>query len=256
MNFDDALKRYLPRVWFRSKFIKYKYLGRGEPELRLLRHLVAPGSTAIDAGASIGMFAAEMALHAGKVLAFEANPQVAAFTRAVAPRNVEVVNVALSRQAGRATLRMPKNRKGHGVTELATIDRRPAAGADDVIALEVETRRLDDFAIRDCSFIKIDVEGHEEAVLEGAAALIAAQRPTLMIELIEEFNPGATARLSARFATLSYDCYFLSGGRLHPAAAFDPARDQDRSSRDYVANFLFIPAERNARLRALLRQAP
>jgi hypothetical protein len=24
MNFDDALKHHLPRVWFRFKFIKYK----------------------------------------------------------------------------------------------------------------------------------------------------------------------------------------------------------------------------------------
>ena len=29
-------------------------------------------------------------------------------------------------------------------------------------------KRLDDFAIANCSFIKIDVEGHEEAVLDGA----------------------------------------------------------------------------------------
>ena len=84
MNFDDALKRYLPRVWFRFKFIKYKYLGRGEPELRLIRHLVEPGTIAIDVGASIGMYSAEMARYAGKVLAFEPNPDVAAFTRAVA----------------------------------------------------------------------------------------------------------------------------------------------------------------------------
>ena len=38
----------------------------------------------------------------GKVIAFEANPQVAAFARMVAARNVEVVNVALSsRRAAR-----------------------------------------------------------------------------------------------------------------------------------------------------------
>ena len=34
-------------------------------------------------------------------------------------------------------------------------------------------KRLDDLAIANCSFIKIDVEGHEEAVLDGASALIA-----------------------------------------------------------------------------------
>ena len=68
MNFDDALKHYLPRVWFRFKFLKYKYLKRGEPELWLIRHLVEPGTTALDVGASIGIYAAEMARYAGKVI--------------------------------------------------------------------------------------------------------------------------------------------------------------------------------------------
>ena len=48
MNFDDALKHYSPRVWFRFKFLKYKFLKRGEPELWLIRHLVEPGTTALD----------------------------------------------------------------------------------------------------------------------------------------------------------------------------------------------------------------
>ena len=90
MNFDDALKHYAPRAWFRFKFLKYKYLKRGEPEIHLIRHLVAPGTTAIDIGCSIGIYAAEMARYANKVIAFEANPAVAQFARAVAPRNVEV----------------------------------------------------------------------------------------------------------------------------------------------------------------------
>jgi FkbM family methyltransferase len=256
MNFDEALKQYLPRVWFRFKFIKYKYLGRGEPELWLLRHVVGAGTTAIDVGASIGMFSAEMARFAGKVLAFEANPDVATFARAVAARNIEVINVALSSHAGRATLRMPTNRKGHGVTELATIDRRSSPHADDGISIDVESKRLDEFGVDDCSFIKIDVEGHEEAVLEGATALIATQRPVLMIELMESFNPGAITRLSARFAAQSYDCFFLSRGVLKPVAAFDVTRDQNVNGSEYIVNFLFIPAEKKERVRGLLAQGP
>jgi FkbM family methyltransferase len=249
MNFDDALKHYLPRIWFGHKFIKYKYFGRGEPELRLIRRLIHPGTTAIDVGASIGMYSAEMARHAARVLAFEANPDVAAVLRSVAARNVQVINAALSSHAGRATLRMPRNRKGHGITELAAIGRAPTA--DDAIAIEVETKRLDDFAVADCSFIKIDVEGHEEAVLDGAASLIATQRPVLMIELIESFNPGVIARLTLRYAS-SHDCFFLSQGVLKPVTEFDAARDQDVNGPEYIVNFLFVPPERKERVRALL----
>ncbi len=249
MNFDDALKHHLPRVWFRLKFLKYKYLKRGEPELWLVRHLVEPGTTALDVGASIGIYAAEMARYAGKVIAFEANPQVAAFTRSVAAANVEVINVALSSSAGRTTLTVPLNAKGRAVTELASIAAREAGtGA----AIEVDTRRLDDFPIAHCSFIKIDVEGHEEAVLDGASALIAAQRPVLMIELVEAFNPGVVARLTERYAKLSYTVFFSKHG-LRPIAEFDAARDQDEAllpSREYVANFFFVPAEKCERVLA------
>ena len=87
-----------------------------------------------------------MARHAAKVLAFEANPAIAAFMRKVAPRNAEVFNVALSAQAGRATLSMPQDRKGHPVTELATLE--PSSDTQGGVALEVETRPLDAFAVR------------------------------------------------------------------------------------------------------------
>jgi FkbM family methyltransferase len=248
MNFDDALKHYSPRVWFRFKFLKYKFLKRGEPELWLIRHLVEPGTTALDVGASIGIYAAEMARYAGNVIAFEANPGVAAFARSVAARNVEVTNVALSSRAGRTTLTVPLNARGRAVTELASIS--PKQQGEKTITIDVETRRLDDFPISNCGFIKIDVEGHEEAVLDGASALIAAQRPVLMIELVEAFNPGVVARLAERYAMLSYGVFFSKDG-LKPIAEFDAARDQVDAllpTREYVANFFFIPREKTERV--------
>jgi FkbM family methyltransferase len=253
MNFDDALKHYLPRVWFRFKFLKYKYLKRGEPELWLIRHLVEPGTTALDVGASIGIYAAEMARYAGKVIAFEANPEVAAFARKIAAYNVEVISVALSSRTGRTTLTVPLNAKGRAITELASIAPKEAVEGSG-ISIEVETQRLDAFPIANCSFIKIDVEGHEEAMLDGASALIAAQRPVLMIELVEAFNPGVVARLTERYAAMSYDIFFSQHG-LRPIAEFDAARDQADAllaTRDYVANFFFIPRERSERLLARL----
>jgi FkbM family methyltransferase len=259
MNFDDALKHYAPRAWFRFKFLKYKYLKRGEPEIHLIRHLVEPGTTAVDIGCSIGIYAAEMARYANKVIAFEANPAVARFARTVAPNNVEVINVALSSSAGRTTLTVPLNAKGRAVTELASIAPKEATGANSV-AIDVETQRLDDFPIANCSFIKIDVEGHEEPVLDGASSLIAAQRPALMIELVETFNPGVVARLAGRYALLSYGCFFLSRGQLRPVVEFNAAHDQDDArlvarhklppGREYISNFIFLPQEKRDRLMA------
>ena len=204
MNFDDALKHYAPRAWFRFKFLKYKYLKRGEPEIHLIRHLVAPGTTAIDIGCSIGIYAAEMARYANKVIAFEANPAVAQFARAVAPRNVEVVNVALSSAPGRATLKIPRNPKGATIDELATIEPGNPLHGGDAATTEIEMKRLDDFAIANCSFIKIDVEGHEEAVLDGAhdADRVAASRADDRTRREPEQRCAGAARGSLRGARL------------------------------------------------------
>lgn len=263
MNFDDTLKHHLPRLWHRLQFFKYKYRGRGEPELALLRHLIAPGSTALDVGCSIGMYATEMARHAAKVMAFEANPRVAAFTAGVVPHNVEVINAALSSAPGRATLRVPLNAKGGEVSELATLHADVGLLSDTIANVVVEAKRLDDFAITNCSFIKIDVEGHEEAVLAGAANLIATQRPILMVELDEGINPGTVQRFATRLAAQNYRGLFLSRGTLHPVAEFNAARDQDQAllrysrktlppGREYINNFVFVPEEKAAQITARL----
>jgi len=143
MNFDDAL-----RAWFRFKFLKDKHFKRGEPEIWLIRHLIEPGTTALDIGCSVGIYAAEMARYAGKVIAFEANPAVARFARAVAPRDVEVINVARSSIAGRVTLKIPRNPKGATTDELGTIEAgnplHPSSGA----SAETEMKRLDDSTSR------------------------------------------------------------------------------------------------------------
>ena len=263
MNFDDALKHYWPAGWFRFKFLKYKYAKRGEPELWLIRHLVERGSTALDVGASIGMYAQEMSHYAARVLAFEANPAVAAFTKRVAAHNVEVINTALSSSAGRATLKIPLNPRGHTIDELATIEPGNFLHAGGGTTADVPMQRLDDFPISNCSFIKVDDEGHEEAMLDGAAALIAAQRPVLMVELNEMFNAGVVARVSACYAAQSYRGFFLSHGKLRPIAEFVAARDQDDAllkytrhtlpaGAEYINNFIFIPDEKCARVLARL----
>ncbi|HEX4958637.1 MAG TPA: FkbM family methyltransferase, partial [Lacibacter sp.] len=48
-----------------------------------------------------------------------------------------------------------------------------------------DIKRLDDFAISNVDFIKIDVEGFETDVLKGAAATLAQHQPVVMIEVFE-----------------------------------------------------------------------
>ena len=67
---------------------------------------------------------------------------------------------------------------------------------------------------------------------------------------MEAFNPGVVARLTERYAVLSYNVFFSKDG-LKPVAEFDVARNQDDAllaAREYVANFFFIPQEKKKEL--------
>lgn len=254
MGITAHVRRVSPRLWFFFKFLRYKYL-IGEREILALRDLVPRGANmALDVGSSIDLYSRALANLVPKVVAFEANPAVATFARAVAPRNVEVINVALSSAAKGATLRIPVNRRGHTIDDLATIEEKIDFAGGKFIAAEISSAPLDAFDYADCGFIKIDVEGHEEEVLEGAKNLIGRSRPVLMIELMEYRSPGIIDRVTRRLSQLGYGGYFLSDGRWLPITEFRVQRDQDarmvlafsprrRRKAHFIGNFVFVPLD-------------
>ena len=54
--------------------------------------------------------------------------------------------------------------------------------------IEVETVTIDSLKLVDIGFIKVDVEGVELDVLNGAKDTIKEYRPTCMVEVYEKFN--------------------------------------------------------------------
>jgi FkbM family methyltransferase len=256
MHFTAHVRKYSPRLWFYFKFLNYKYR-KGEREIRMLSRLVPKDKIAIDIGSSIGLYTRELARLVPKVIAFEANPAVAEFAAMVAPRNVEIINVALSASNGRTVLRVPINAKGRTINDLATVEARNDSFGGKVLNLKIATKRLDDYQFRNCGFIKIDVEGHEEAVLDGAMYLIETQRPILMIELVNAYNPGTIERTVDRFSRMSYSAYFFSERRLRPFEEFDERLHQNlelvalspRGGKiELVENFIFVPTDAILRL--------
>jgi len=104
---------------------------------------------------------------------------------------------------------------------------------------------LDDFDLPAVGFVKIDVEGHEEAVLKGGEKLLARDRPVYMIEIEERHNPGALSRIVQYFNGQEYDAMFYDGIRMRTIEEFIQQRHQTTGSRVYVNNFFFYPREFN-----------
>src|SRR5260370_39426524 len=69
--------------------------------------------------------------------------------------------------------------------------------------------------------MKIDVEGHEEAVLDGARKTLARCRPRVLVELDERLAPGAIERATEFFRAQGYAGYFIFQRQLLPIVRFD-----------------------------------
>ena len=76
----------------------------------------------------------------------------------------------------------------------------------------------------DVGFIKIDVEGHEQAVLDGAVQTIRRCRPRMLVEIDERLSPGGLARAKAYFRDLDYRGYFVQAGHIEPMSLFSASR--------------------------------
>ena len=195
----------------------------GEPEALLLPTLCDPRRVSIDVGANLGGYTWLLHRFSRRVIAFEPNPVLAArlatISRLTLRWSVSVRNVALSTQSGTTALRVPLDEYGRGTIEVANrLDGRPAR------TVEVHTRALDDYPGLDIGFMKIDVEGHELAVLQGAARYLRTSRPNLLIEATNEHRQDAVASIVSLLDAYGYSGSFLHEGAWLDVRIFDPAR--------------------------------
>jgi FkbM family methyltransferase len=150
---------------------------------------LCPGAVAIDIGASLGEWTIPLARvvgAAGRVLAAEPAPRNAAALEATvainALRQAEVIRCAVGDHDGSAEFAVPIVTSAR--TDTGTARLGPAGAGYQ--RLSVCLRSLDSLVSESgldrLDLIKIDVEGHERQVIEGARAVLERYRPTLVIE--------------------------------------------------------------------------
>jgi FkbM family methyltransferase len=225
-----------------------------EPELGRLDEFVPKDRGAVDAGVWWGPWSWWLARRVPRVDSFEPNPDLVAQLTPVMPSNVTIHPVALSDRAGQSDLWIPSGGMGtEGRGSLEPGNRPESAWRQQAVT----TNRLDDFELGDVGFVKIDVEGHELAVLHGASGLLDEQRPTVMIEIEEHADrQGPLDTIIEFFGDRSYRGEFLQKGRWHSIAELDRQATHEMAqrvarhgyganlvlyARRYVHNFIFKP---------------
>jgi len=165
-----------------------------------------PGMIFYDIGANIGFFsllAARLVGKEGRVVAFEADPEIAARLREHAARNefgwITVEEKAVWSEprtvffARTDPTTSPDRGLGHVV---------PAGTAD---TIEVTAISLDNYTETQPlpDFLKCDVEGAEVAVFRGASRLLKEKRPGIICEMHSDENQRI---LLEEFSRFRYSC--------------------------------------------------
>ena len=152
-----------------------------EPAVRVADLMLGDAPVVFDIGASIGAVTAAFAKRFpdGRVVAFEAAPSVHRSLRETVRRStgapISVVESAVGSQPGVMRFHEDGNGSGWGFLseELGGVSVPVTTVDDAVTSLGIE--RVD--------FIKIDVEGGELGVLQGATSTLTRDRPVVVFEV-------------------------------------------------------------------------
>ena len=213
------------------------YFGLHEvPDMAFMVNLLRPGELLLDIGANIGSYTVLAATVAqARVIAFEPHPRTAAALERNVAHNrlgerVDVRRVALSDADGEGALTDGLDAMNYLVVG------DPGSGVTCPVPLRTLDGEVGDAAP---TMLKIDVEGHEDKVLAGAARVLA--QPGLEAIEIETVTAAIEARiLAAGFSEAFYDPFTRALA--------------DRPFAEKAANRLFVRDPE--RVRERLRTAP
>jgi FkbM family methyltransferase len=238
-------KRYKRYPWLMFRLRRLQGINY-EKEMELLDVLCDRDKTSVDIGAKLGMYTHRLLRHSRDVVAVEPIPLlVNMLERVFRKHKCHVVPCALSDQPGHTVMRIPYGSNGEVKFGRSTIEANNSLTHDDVAhveEIEVELKTLDECGVEGVGFIKIDVEGHELAVLKGAVATLERERPNLLVEANDHHHPDAVSKLHGLLSGLGYRGLFLGPEGL---AESKSVADATYFQRESIENFMFVHESRN-----------
>lgn len=248
----QAAIRSQPAIFRAARSLRFAVRSFREKEYALLPFIVDPSRIAVDVGANNGPYTHALLALGCQVVAVEANPDMADRLEKVYGHRARIVRAAASSQAGGTVrLRIPVGPDGEsqGIATIEAENTLDGAGTKDV---EVPLVTVDGLGLGPVGFIKVDVEGHELGVLQGARETLRRDRPAVLVEAEERHRAGAVDSIRDYLAGFGYEGFMLDGGRLTPIRNFSVGRDQacppehlaalnaGRYAGRYINNFVFL----------------
>lgn len=218
----------------------------------LVSFLADPLETAIDVGAGSGRLTRFLSARGLEVHAFECNPKhIGAIEKGMngawgqwnksSPfNNIKLHKMAASNADGSTVLRAPKGSYGWGTIDSSNhLIRKKDEGIDE---FEVSMCRIDTVSqsLENVGFLKVDVEGHEPAVLEGSEHLLERCSPALYLEIYEGHAPGVSDKVQSCLHAIGYRGFFVRDERLLPIEQCDFEKHLSAPPTQCDINFIFV----------------
>jgi FkbM family methyltransferase len=189
----------------------------------ILWRLIVSDETVIDVGASLGYMTTIMAKKVGqigKVLCFEPNPDVykeltenvSNWQKNLAWNQINTQQIALSNKSGVGLLSVPSTNR----EEAALVSSSNLQSLEDISeSYTVTLARLDEILKTSVNIglMKIDVEGHELEVLQGATELISNQQ---IRDIVYEDHSGYPTPVSQFLEQHGYTIFRIWKGFWKP----------------------------------------
>lgn len=201
-------------------------LSREIPVLTWFRALLKPGDNILDIGANMGcmaVVAASRVAPRGRVLAFEASPQILPnLKRNIALNrcaNVDIHPFAVSDKSGTVTFNIAAESRS-ALSSMRSL-------GDNGEAVEVPSIAIDSLLpqLPRIKLIKIDIEGAEQLALQGMTGLLKRDRPYLIVELTDAWLRalgGSAAEVQSLLRAYDYQFYTLRNRTLQSITEAPP----------------------------------
>lgn len=182
--------------------------------------------TALDIGANIGNYTRQLASKFKKVYAFEPDPvnvrMLKVRLESNEVKNAEIIPKAVSDKTGKFRLYQSGD-PGQNSLSL-TVAQLELWNYSPVKFIEVDCITLDDFVkeknIQDIEIMKVDIEGGEDFMFDGAKETLKNLSPMILLECHKCVNYG---RLTKLFKEFGYKFFSIETGRseeLFPGCFF------------------------------------
>ena len=219
----------IKKLFFSESFLLSRRLKRAiknnyEKEIQIIDQFADKSKDALDIGVYRGVYSYKLSNYFKKIHAFEPNPLLYPYLHKNLKKiikNINLYNVGLSDKNGEVSLKLPTRSKSLFKNNIEELFRLGAASIHpnktfkSFKSIPVKIKKFDDFNFENkIKFVKIDVEGHEIEVINGAKETIKKDKPIMLIEIEKRHSQRSVEDSIMLIKEHGYKCYYVKDKKL------------------------------------------